>query len=165
MSTPTVWTRSCFSGRTHSLCTMCTESLWITMQSHLKSTGLQTPSPSENLVCERYFCFQDFRWVFPSASLHTNNAADQIDKGFIVTKVSRKSAPLADCSSVIEQLSRWSHLPATVLSSYKRKAKWPAEYARFKPYTLWLICNLLLSTSWTHWQMLTFNDCFIYWKP
>ena len=48
----------------------------ITMKPHIKSTGPETPSPNENLVAK----------VFLAASVHTNNTAEQIDKGFILTE-------------------------------------------------------------------------------
>lgn len=64
----------------------------ITMKPHLKSAGPETPSPNENLVAK----------LFLAASVHTNITADQIDKGFIVTKMSKKSLPLADRHSVMK---------------------------------------------------------------
>lgn len=64
----------------------------ITMKPHLKSAGPETPSPNENLVAK----------LFLAASVHTNITADQIDKGFTMTKISKKSLPLAENHSVMK---------------------------------------------------------------
>ena len=97
---------------------------------HIQSQlGLKNTFTEPKTSSHRYFCLQDFRWVYPTASVHTNTTADQTDKGFIVTKVSRKFMPLADCHGVIEQLSRRHLLPAAALSSYGGKVKQPAENA------------------------------------